>query len=107
MDDASEARTIVGRDVLPRDGHCSFTSDGAWLLTDTGPDEENLQTLLLWNMAEERKVVLGQFESPPPFRDEIRCDLHPRWSRDERQVCFDSIHESTRQVYVIDVSRIL
>jgi len=107
VDDASEARTIVGRDVLTRDGHCSFTRDGAWLLTDTGPDEENLQTLLLWNMAEERKVVLGQFESPPPFRDEIRCDLHPRWSRDEQQVCFDSIHEGTRQVYVIDVSRIL
>jgi hypothetical protein len=107
VDDASGARTIVGRDVLTRDGHCSFTRDGAWLLTDTGPDEENLQTLLLWNVAEDRTVVLGRFASPPPFRGEIRCDLHPRWSRDERQVCFDSIHEGTRQVYVMDVSSIL
>jgi hypothetical protein len=107
VDDANSARTIVGRDVLTRDGHCSFTRDGAWLLTDTGPDEVNLRTLLLWNMAEERKVVLGRFASPPPFRGEIRCDLHPRWSRDERQVCFDSIHEGARQVYVMDVSGIL
>jgi hypothetical protein len=107
VDDASGERTIVGRDVLTRDGHCSFTRDGTWLLTDTGPDEKNLQTLLLWNVVEERKVILGRFKSPPPFRGETRCDLHPRWSRDERQVCFDSIHEGTRQVYVIDVSSIL
>ena len=107
VDDASGESWIVGRDALTRDGHCSFTRNGTWLLTDTGPDEENLQTLLLWNVVEERKVLLGRYASPPPFRGEIRSDLHPRWSRDERQVCFDSIHEGTRQVYVMDVSRIL
>jgi hypothetical protein len=101
------ARRIVERDALTRDGHCSFTQDGAWLLTDTGPDAEDLRTLLLWNMVEGCTVILGRYRSPPPYRDEIRCDLHPRWSRDEREVCFDSIHEGTRQVYVMDVGDIL
>ena len=55
----------------------------------------------------ERKVMLGRFLSPLPFRGEIRCDLHPRWSRDGRQVCFDSVHEGTRQIYVMDVSEIV
>jgi hypothetical protein len=112
VNDRTGARRIVGRDALTRDGHCSFTRDGAWLLTDTGPDAEDLRTLLLWKMAlgstgKQRTVVLGRYRSPPPYRGEIRCDLHPRWSRDERQVCFDSIHEGTRQVYVMDVGDIV
>jgi hypothetical protein len=104
LDERSGRREIVGRDVLTRDGHCSFTRDGTWVLTDTGPDTEDMRSLLLWHMAEEREVLLGRFYSPQPFRGEIRCDLHPRWSHDEKQVCFDSIHEGTRQIYVVDVS---
>ena len=45
--------------------------------------------------------------SPEPFRGEIRCDPHPRWSWDEKQICFDSVHEGSRQVYVVDVSEIV
>ncbi len=97
----------VRPDILTKNGHCSFTRDGAWLLTDEYPDENNLQALLLWHMLEERLVVLGRFHSPPPFRGEIRCDLHPRWSRDERQVSFDSIHDGSRQVYVVDVADVV
>lgn len=104
IDDSSGEYEIIYRDQLDRNGHMSFTRDGRWMLTDTGPDERNLQDLYLWDMTEERKIMLGQFLSPEPFRSVIRCDLHPRWSRDEKRVCFDSIHEGTRQVYVIDVS---
>ncbi len=104
INDSSGEYQMVRPDILTKNGHCSFTRDGTWLLTDESPDKENRQTLLLWHMLEERLVVLGRFLAPPPFRGEIRCDLHPRWSRDETQVCFDSIHEGTRQVYVMDVS---
>ena len=104
IDEPSGEYELLRPDVLTRNGHNSFTQDGVWMLTDTGPDENNLQSLMLWNMEEERLVHLGRFASPPPFRGEIRCDMHPRWSRDERQVCFDSVHEGTRQVYVMDVS---
>lgn len=58
-------------------------------------------------MTEERLVHLGRYHAPQPFRGEIRCDLHPRWSRDERMVSFDSIHEGSRQVYVMDVSDVV
>ena len=107
VNDATGEIESVRPDILDRDGHCSFTRDGAWLLNDDYPDETNHRTLFLWNMAEERMVVLGRFLSPPFFRDEIRCDLHPRWSRDERLVSFDSIHEGSRQVYVVDVSELV
>ena len=77
------------------------------MLTDEYPDDNSQQALFLWHMAEEYRVDLGSYFSPLPFRGEIRCDLHPRWSRDERMVSFDSIHEGSRQVYVIDVSQVV
>lgn len=107
INDVTGEYRLVAPDVLTRNGHCSFTRDGRWLLTDTGPDEHHLRALLLWPWEGEQPIVLGRFLSPPTFRGEIRCDLHPRWSRDERQVCFDSLHEGTRQVYVMDVSGVV
>ena len=107
INDTSGEYEAVRPDVLTRNGHCSFTRDGGWLLTDESPDEDSGQTLLLWNMRKELRVDLGRYHSPLPFRGEIRCDLHPRWSRDERQVCFASIHEGSRQVYVMDVSEVV
>ena len=37
----------------------------------------------------------------------MRSDLHPRWNRDGTQICFDSVHEGTRQVYVLNVKEIV
>jgi len=107
INDATGEYESVRPDILSRDGHCSFTRDGSWLLNDEYPDENNLRALFLWNMAEERMVVLGRFLSPPFYRDQTRCDLHPRLSRDERLVSFDSIHEGSRQIYVVDVAEVL
>ena len=107
INDRTGEYEAVRPDILTKNGHCSFTHDGKWLLTDEYPDEDSLQALLLWHMAEERLVVLGCFHSPLPFRGEIRCDMHPRWSRDERQVSFDSIHDGSRQIYVVDVSQVV
>ncbi len=107
INDRTSEYEEVRPDILTKNGHCSFTRDGEWLLTDEYPDENSLQALLLWHMFEERLVVLGRFHSPLPFRGEIRCDLHPRWSRDERQVSFDSVHGGSRQIYVVDVADVV
>lgn len=94
---------IIGAAHLTQDGHCSYSHNGRWILTDTYPHpESHLRTLKVYLPDEGREVVLGRLASPPPFVGQIRCDLHPRWSRDDRRICFDSVHEGHRQVYVID-----
>ena len=106
---------LLGADVFPTDGHCSYSPDLQWILTDTYPDEEHKRTLILYRVADNLRVDIGRFYSPPELQDrdpqrapyEIRCDLHPRWSRDGRQVCFDSMHEGERQVYVMDVGEVV
>jgi len=105
--DQSEDFEIIGDGVLTRDGHCSYSPDRRWILTDTYPDKNNERRLLLYNPGEDRLVEIGRFYSKPELKGEIRCDLHPRWSRKGDKICIDSTHEGTRQMYVIDVSEIV
>lgn len=105
--DLSDEVKVVGSDVLTQDGHCSYSPDRQWLLTDTYPDREKMCTLILYHPATNRRFDLGRFYAPPQLADELRCDLHPRWSPDGRQVCFDSAHEGTRQMYLVEVGALL
>lgn len=99
---------VVGEGTLTMDGHCSYSPDGQWILNDTYPDRtDRKRTLMLFRPADGRRVDIGRFYAPPQLDGEIRCDLHPRWSRDGRSVSFDSVHEGHRQVYVIDVSEVV
>ena len=105
--DQSDQVEVVGEGVLTEDGHCSYGPDGQWLLTDTYPDQESERTLILFRVTDGRRFDVGRFYALPEVTGEIRCDLHPRWSRDGRQICFDSVHEGTRQIYVMDVGAIV
>lgn len=93
----------IGLGELRCDGHCSISPNGEWMMTDTYPDGELRRTLLLWKWPDGPRVELGRFYAPSmPW--EIRCDLHPRWSRCGRKVCFDSAHEGYRGIYEMDLT---
>ena len=98
---------VLGGDVLIQDGHCSYSPDRKWILNDTYPDRQRLQWLMLFHPKTGRRYDLNQFHLPPKLTGPFRCDLHPRWNRDGTQVCIDSGHEETRQMYVVDVSEIV
>lgn len=98
--------TVFGDGVLTEDGHNTFSPDRRWVLNDTYPDRHGMRTLMLVSWPDGRRIDIARAHSPKQkWWGEIRCDLHPRWSRDGRQVCVDSVHEGTRQMYVADVSR--
>lgn len=111
--DRSSEIEIVGGDVLATDGHCSFSpADDRWLLTDTYPQgEKHERTLILYFRPENMRIDIGAFYSMRELdstpNSEMRCDLHPRWSRDGRKVCFDGTHEGRRGMYLIDVSPVV
>ncbi len=95
----------IGRSVLPNDGHASFSPDRQWLLCDTYPrGPARLAELMLYDIAENRRIVLGEFHHDEQFSGDIRCDLHPRWSSDGKTITFDSVHEDSRQIYCIDLT---
>lgn len=105
--DRSDTVRVLGYGVLTEDGHCSYSPGGRWLMTDTYPSRKRSErTIILYDPRSGRRYDVGSFYSMPAASGEIRCDLHPRWSRDGRQICFDSTHEGSRQVYVMNVSHI-
>jgi hypothetical protein len=89
--------------VLVTEGHPSFSPDRRCFVFDGGADAGGARPLRLYDMAGEREIELGRYYAAPQFKGDIRCDLHPRWNRSGTQASFDSVHEGTRQVYVIDV----
>ena len=97
-----------GAGILPRDGHASFSPDRNWIVCDAYPkNPQRLAELMLYDIRRERKIGLGQFYSEEIFTGDIRCDLHPRWSSDGKMITFDSVHEDSRQIYLLDVEEIV
>ena len=109
--DKTDEVSIVGDGKMTVNGHNTYLpkTNNEWILNDTYPDKEDqMQTLYLYHVPTDRKVVLGRFYEPPQFKGEWRCDLHPRSSQDGTKVIFDSTHENNqRQMYMIDVSEII
>lgn len=105
--DQTDQVEIVGEDVFSVDGHCSYSPDRQWMMTDTYPDADQNRTLMLYHLASETRIDIGKYYAPPELQGPIRCDLHPRWKRDGSAVCIDSAHEGHRQVYVIDVREVV
>lgn len=99
---------VFGETNLTEDGHCTFSPDGRWVLNDTYPDGHQMRTLMLVRASDGRRIDIARLHSPKSrWWGEIRCDLHPRWSRDGRQVCIDSVHDGSRQMYIVNVEDIV
>ncbi len=105
--DKTEKVEAVGPDVMTQNGHCTYLPGNRWILNDTYPDKERNQHVYLYEVATGRRVPLGSFHSPKEYTGEWRCDTHPRFSPDGREVCIDSPHEGGRQMYLIDISSIV
>ncbi len=98
----------VGPDVLTENGHMTYSPDGKWMVSDTYPDKKtNVRMLFLYNLERGVRYDIAALATDPNLGKENRCDLHPRWRPDGTAVCVDSIHESERQLYIVDVGSLV
>lgn len=99
--------TRIGADELIGDGHCTYSPDRSKILYDNYPTTEfPYRKIQIYDLEKETSVILGQFYAPMEIYKEnpdLRCDLHPRWSPDGKNVTFDSIHEGYRAQYLLDL----
>ena len=84
---------------LTNDGHPSYSPNGKMVVTDTYPNRARIASI---RVMEGNKIkTIARVFSPFKYDNDTRCDLHPRWSRDGKCVCFDSVHEGHRGLYEI------
>ncbi|HHV97943.1 MAG TPA: hypothetical protein GXX37_16035 [Clostridiaceae bacterium] len=107
IEDITDDIKIIGEGVLDRNGHCTVSPDGRWILTDEYPDAKGMRPLILFDIENNIRYDIGYFYSPPEFHGELRCDLHPRWNRAGNKVCIDSVHSGERQMYILDIGDIV
>lgn len=103
--DGTQHRDTIGMGVLNADGHPSFSPDGKYIITDTYPDFKRKQALYLIRVEDGKIKRLGSIYANIAYRNDVRCDLHPRWSHDSRLVCIDGAKDRLRQVYYVPVNK--
>lgn len=86
---------------LTSDGHPSYSPDGSMAVTDTYPNRSRVATVYYIN--EENINELVKVFVPFKYDNDLRCDLHPRWNRSGNKICFDSVFEGQRGLYVVAV----
>ncbi|ABV51075.1 Hypothetical protein P9215_14621 [Prochlorococcus marinus str. MIT 9215] len=89
--------------LLKGDGHpfCSQMQNNIFI-TDTYPDKFLEQSLLFHDINKKETKIIGKFYSPPKFRYDYRCDLHPRLSSDGNFIAIDSGHKGQRALIVLE-----
>lgn len=91
--------------VLDWDGHCIWMPGGKFISTDGYWDRRTYKrTWAVMRVEDEAVKTVGQFFVPKAYRHDFwRCDLHPHFRSDGRQVVFNSVHEGSRQIYAMDI----
>lgn len=86
---------------LSSDGHPSYSPNGEFVVTDTYPDRARIASIRV--MKEGSIQTVARVFAPFRYDNDTRCDLHPRWSRDSKKICFDSVFEGHRGLYVVEL----
>ena len=89
---------------LNNDGHPSYCpTDNNLVVFDTYPNRARVQEVKIARDDSNEVKTIAKVFAPFKYDNDTRCDLHPRWSRDGKKICFDSVFEGHRGLYVVKV----
>ena len=92
---------------LTGDGHPSYSPDRRHIVTDSYPDRVRIQYLYVMKDERSKPDIVARVFSPFKYDNDTRCDLHPRWNHAGDMVCFDSVYEGHRGLYMVKTEHIV
>ncbi|PRY82678.1 hypothetical protein [Alkalibacterium olivapovliticus] len=99
--DKSDEYTKVGSGNFTSDGHPQYCYESGLIVTDSYPNRFRIQELNIFHIEKNHKKIIAKLWSPRGFKDTVRCDLHPRWDRSGKMLCFDSAHTGKRSLCTV------
>lgn len=89
---------------LNNDGHPSYNpKDNSMVVFDTYPNSRRMQEVKVAHDNSDEVRTVAKVFAPFKYDNDTRCDLHPRWSRDGKKVCFDACFEGHRGLYELNI----
>lgn len=92
---------------ISNDGHPSYSPlNNRLVVFDSYPDKRRVQEIKIVSDNDidgKNMKVIAKVFSPFKYDNDTRCDLHPRWSPNGQQVCFDGTFENHRGLYIVNI----
>jgi hypothetical protein len=109
--DSSEFQ-VLGDESILGSGHPSFHKDGRFLVTDTYTNEPmvlpNKEVPIRWiDMKTNKENMLCSIWTFGKKKGVLRCDPHPAWSFDFKQIVFNGAPNNQKAVFIADVEELI
>ena len=85
------------------DGHPSFTRDGRYMITDSYPDRNRMQRLIVFDTVTHKGIVIAQLYAGLQGNP-ASCDLHPKLSADDSHVVVDTAYTGMHRMIVFKIN---
>lgn len=95
-------RKVILENDLVEDGHPTFVTDTIFI-TDTYPDAAGYQRIKMINLETKEIDMLIEIYSTSKHMGVERCDLHPRYDRDNKKLYFDADVDGHRRLYILNL----
>jgi Tol biopolymer transport system component len=84
------------------DGHPTIINNK--MVFDTYPDRSRMKFLYVYDFDKNKMNVVAEFFESLNYYNETRCDLHPRFNKDNSVIYVDSVHSGKRKLFKIELS---
>lgn len=93
----------IERSYLDIDGHPSFTSDGRYMITDSYPDKDQLQRLIVYDTITKKGLIVARLFAHY-HRNPASCDLHPKLSANNDLIVVDTAFDSKHHMILFKLN---
>ncbi|WP_308597083.1 hypothetical protein [uncultured Parabacteroides sp.] len=83
---------IYKKRVFDIDGHQSYTADGIYMITDTYPDCNQYQRLIVYNKQKHKALILAYIYAAL-HKKPGSCDLHPKLCKNNNYLVVDTAYD--------------